>query len=28
MKDKTAELKNELEAWRDRVGAQMMPKRK
>jgi len=28
MKDKTAELKNELEAWRNRVGAQMMRKRK
>ena len=28
MKDKTAELKNELEAWRNRVGAQMMPRRK
>jgi len=28
MKDKTAELKSELEAWRDRVGAQMMTKRK
>ena len=28
MKDKTAELKTELEAWRDQVGAQMMPRRK
>jgi uncharacterized sulfatase len=28
MKDKTAELKSELEAWRDQVGAQMMPRRK
>jgi hypothetical protein len=28
MKDKTEELKSELEAWRDRVGAQMMLKKK
>jgi len=28
MKDKTGELKSELEAWREQVGAQMMPRRK
>ena len=28
MKDKTAELKSELEAWREQIGAQMMTKRK